>query len=79
MFLQSHHVHKADVLCLSRGNDESSVYAAGVDPKVVEFRLISSKSSPTWVVGRLMQRHSHDIRAIANCGGKIFSGGRKQF
>ena len=59
-------------MCL--GEDETTVYAAGVDPKVIEFAHVSAKNS-VWKMTRQMQRHSHDIRAIGLTGGKIFSGG----
>jgi len=60
-------------MCL--GENESTVFAAGVDPKVIEFQCVSAKYSSSWKECRHMQKHSHDIRAVGLAGGRVFSGG----
>ncbi|XP_076814347.1 U3 small nucleolar RNA-associated protein 4 homolog [Clavelina lepadiformis] len=73
--LQSHRAHRADVLCLCSTKDEKCVYAAGVDPRVIAFNLVQEDDVPTWVKGRYMQKHTHDVRALAIIENRIVSGG----
>nr|XP_002128329.1 U3 small nucleolar RNA-associated protein 4 homolog [Ciona intestinalis] len=73
--LQSLHVHRADVLTLCRGTTESSIYAAGVDPRVLSFKLTNSEDPTSWVKGPMLQKHTHDVRSLALVNDLIVSGG----
>lgn len=70
-------VHAADVLAVCLSADESKVYAAGVDPAVVEFAKISNTTSGSEIWTKSTQRscHTHDVRAIACAGGQLVTGG----
>jgi len=78
--LQSFRAHRADVLSLCVSEEQTSIYAAGIDPRVLEFRLINSYSGggdgpSKWVKGRETHSHTHDIRALTCCRNTLFSGG----
>ena len=73
---QSYHSHRADVLCICPSPDGRSVFASGVDPKVLQFDLVEPDDPTTWVKGRSLQKHTHDVRALAVLGGDLVSGGQ---
>lgn len=62
--LQTFDVHEADVLCLTVDSAGENVYSAGVDRKIVNYKLVN-KTLGRWssMAGRML--HSHDIRAMA--------------
>lgn len=76
--LQSFKVHEADVLCLASDMRGETIFSAGVDRKVVCYKMIDSKLK-RWanVSNRLL--HAQDIRAMASFEAKgasfLVSGG----
>ncbi|KAG7666453.1 UTP4 [[Candida] subhashii] len=78
--LQSFKVHDADVLCLVHDVNEEKIFSGGVDRKIHQFDLISTKTSSKWVHSFNRLLHSNDIRSMSiyeNKGGYGFlvSGG----
>nr|CAB3231310.1 cirhin-like [Phallusia mammillata] len=73
--LQSFQVHRADVLSLCSHPDERSVYASGVDPRVIQFSLVPDEDRMSWVKGNMKLKHTHDVRALAVVRDKLVSGG----
>ncbi|EMG50417.1 hypothetical protein G210_4539 [Candida maltosa Xu316] len=63
--LQTFKVHDADVLCLVHDVKEEKFFSAGVDRKIHQFDLITTKSSSKWshTFNRLL--HSNDVRSLA--------------
>lgn len=58
--------------------DQKTLFVSGVDPKVVAFKFIEPDHSNTtgqWVKGDIMQRHTHDVRAIEIAGKYLISAG----
>lgn len=62
--LQTFNVHEADVLCLAADAAGQNVYSAGVDRKIVSYKMIN-KSLGRWASMSSRMLHSHDIRAMA--------------
>lgn len=62
--LQTFDVHEADVLCLTADAAGENVYSAGVDRKIVNYRLVN-KSLGRWSSMSSRMLHSHDVRAMA--------------
>nr|XP_039269150.1 U3 small nucleolar RNA-associated protein 4 homolog [Styela clava] len=83
--LKSFQNHRADVLSLCVSHDEKVVYASGVDSRVLAINCSSAMvgeddpSSATtvdsWVLGATLQKHTHDVRALAIVGNYLVSGG----
>ncbi|KAL0968201.1 hypothetical protein UPYG_G00263760 [Umbra pygmaea] len=76
--LKTHLVTKWDVLALSISKDESSVVAGTSEGTVVQFQYIApnlQKPEKEWVRTRTFKNHSHDVRALADIGTAIISGG----
>ncbi|CAB3981633.1 U3 small nucleolar RNA-associated 4 homolog [Paramuricea clavata] len=64
--IKSFNVHIADVLAVCVNQKEDTVYASGVDNKLVQFKLITDKDgSKTWSRSNSTRAHTHDIRALA--------------
>jgi len=71
--------HRADVHALCVSADEQRVYAAGVDPTMVEFELAPISHNSHWTVwqrGSVRCHHTHDIRAAIMINGYVITGGR---
>lgn len=62
--LQTFDVHEADVLCLAADSSGQNVFSAGVDRKIVSYKMIN-KSLGRWASMSNRMLHSHDIRAMA--------------
>lgn len=62
--LQTFKVHEADVLCLASDLKGETVFSAGVDRKIVNYKIVDSKLK-RWanVSNRLL--HGQDVRAMA--------------
>lgn len=78
MYLQMFSCHRADILSLTVNADETQVYAAGIDPVVVQFELSPVSSSSDWMVWQrctVRAHHTHDVRAMAMINGFVISGG----
>ena len=72
---QSFQLHLADVLTLAVNEEEDTIYASGVDHKLVRLQKVKDKKG-TWVKTGEVRQHSHDIRSIAlSKTGVIASGG----
>eukprot|EP00941_MAST-03F_sp_MAST-3F-sp1_P001741 g1741.t1 len=57
---------EGDVLTLAASPDNKSVFASGVDSKIVLFRHISEKSSGSkWVKSASRRVHTHDVYSLA--------------
>ncbi|XP_003698089.1 U3 small nucleolar RNA-associated protein 4 homolog [Apis florea] len=75
--IESHESHTADILAVTLSHDMNIVYCAGVDPVVRSFCKITMKSSgrPQWVKGIERRLHAHDVRALVEADGKLYSAG----
>ncbi|KZC09523.1 PREDICTED: cirhin [Dufourea novaeangliae] len=75
--IESHESHSADVLAVTLSQDMNIVYCAGVDPVVRSFCKIITKSTgkPQWVKGIERKLHAHDVRALVDADGKLYSAG----
>uniref|UniRef100_A0A1B6CBI0 Anaphase-promoting complex subunit 4-like WD40 domain-containing protein n=2 Tax=Clastoptera arizonana TaxID=38151 RepID=A0A1B6CBI0_9HEMI len=69
--------HEADVLSLCLDDQQTTLYAAGVDPLITTFEKIKLRQNERhkWVKSIQRRIHYHDVRALAYCDGKLFSGG----
>ncbi|KAK6200343.1 WD40-repeat-containing domain protein [Scheffersomyces amazonensis] len=63
--LQSFKVHEADILSLVNDINEEKIFSAGVDRKIHQFNLITSKNSSKWVHSFNRLLHSNDIRSMS--------------
>ncbi|RCK64652.1 U3 small nucleolar RNA-associated protein 4 [Candida viswanathii] len=63
--LQSFKIHDADVLCLVHDVKEEKIFSAGVDRKIHQFDLITTKSSSKWAHSFNRLLHSNDVRSMA--------------
>lgn len=66
-----HNESGADVLCLAVSEDETRIFASGIDSSV---RCIQRKSSTSneeglskWISSNSHRKHSHDVKALAIC------------
>ncbi|XP_076281680.1 UTP4 small subunit processome component l(3)72Dn [Lasioglossum baleicum] len=75
--IESHESHTADVLAVTLSHDMNIVYCAGVDPVLRSFCKIITKSTgkPQWVKGIERRLHAHDVRALVDADGKLYSAG----
>ena len=75
--IESHESHTADILAVTLSHDMNTVYCAGVDPVVRSFSKIVMKSTgrPQWVKGIERRLHAHDVRALVEADGKLYSAG----
>ncbi|XP_012526821.1 U3 small nucleolar RNA-associated protein 4 homolog [Monomorium pharaonis] len=75
--IESHESHTADILAVTLSHDMNVVYCAGVDPVVRSFCKVTLKSSgkPQWVKGIERRLHVHDVRALVEANGKLYSAG----
>ncbi|XP_046433758.1 U3 small nucleolar RNA-associated protein 4 homolog [Neodiprion fabricii] len=73
--IESHQSHTADILAVAMSSDMNTVYCAGVDPTVCTYSKITIKSSGRWVKGIERRLHEHDVRALVESNGKLYSAG----
>ena len=75
--IESHESHTADILAVTLSQDMNIVYCAGVDPVVRSFCKITMKSTgrAQWVKGIERRLHAHDVRALVDADGKLYSAG----
>ncbi|KAI4486585.1 hypothetical protein M0804_005955 [Polistes exclamans] len=75
--IESHESHTADILAVTLSREKNVVYCAGVDPVVRSFCKVTLKSSGKshWVKGIERRLHSHDVRALVDADGKLYSAG----
>ncbi|KAK9451245.1 WD40-repeat-containing domain protein [Limtongia smithiae] len=79
--LQSFVAHDADVLCVTANAAADSVFAAGIDRKIVRYSIVDSKLR-RWAAMSNRLLHAKDIRAIAAYESKnlnlLISGGTER-
>lgn len=77
ILIESHESHTADILAVTLSHDMNVVYCAGVDPVVRSFCKVTLKSSgrSQWVKGIERRLHAHDVRALIEADGKLYSAG----
>lgn len=77
VLIESHESHTADILAITLSHDMNVVYCAGVDPVVRSFCKVFHKSSGKfqWVKGIERRLHIHDVRALVEANGKLYSAG----
>ncbi|KMR04269.1 cirhin-like protein [Lasius niger] len=77
VLIESHESHTADILAITLSHDMNVVYCAGVDPVVRSFCKVTLKSSGKfqWVKGIERRLHIHDVRALVEANGKLYSAG----
>ncbi|KAL0124623.1 hypothetical protein PUN28_006462 [Cardiocondyla obscurior] len=77
VLIESHESHAADILAITISHDMNVVYCAGVDPVVRSFCKVVLKSSgkSQWVKGIERRLHAHDVRALVEANGKLYSAG----
>lgn len=75
--IESYESHTADVLTMTMSHDLNILYCAGVDPVVRSFTRVTMKNSgrAQWVKGIERRLHSHDVRALVDADGKLYSAG----
>ena len=77
---QSFVLHTADVLTLAVNNEEDTLFAAGVDHKIIRFKKVKTSKGETggeaWVQACEVRPHSHDVRSlVVSRNGILVSGG----
>lgn len=77
VLIESHESHTADILAVTLSQDKNTVYCTGVDPVVRTFCKVMPKSSgkSQWVKGIERKLHVHDVRALVEYNGKLYSAG----
>ncbi|EFN88628.1 U3 small nucleolar RNA-associated protein 4 homolog [Harpegnathos saltator] len=77
VMIESHESHAADILAIALSHDENVMYCAGVDPIVKTFGKLKQKYSDRsqWVKGIERRLHIHDVRALVESKGKLYSAG----
>ncbi|KAK0163552.1 hypothetical protein PV327_007222 [Microctonus hyperodae] len=81
--IESHETHTGDILALAICQNENIIYCAGVDPVIRSyskyFKSTSSttvnKVTPRWVKGIERRVHTHEVRALIDVDGKLYSAG----
>ncbi|KAJ8686698.1 hypothetical protein QAD02_022492 [Eretmocerus hayati] len=74
---ESHESHAADILSVTMSHDRSMIYCSGVDPVIRTFSRVVVKSTgrAQWVRGIERRLHIHDVRALVEADGKLYSAG----
>jgi U3 small nucleolar RNA-associated protein 4 len=77
VLIESHECHAADILSITMSHDKNVIYCAGVDPVIRTFSKIFVKSTgrAQWVRGIERRLHIHDVRALVEADGKLYSAG----
>ncbi|XP_011497017.1 PREDICTED: cirhin [Ceratosolen solmsi marchali] len=77
ILIESHESHAADILSITMSHDKNVIYCAGVDPVIRTFSKIFVKSTgrSQWVRGIERRLHVHDVRALVEADGKLYSAG----
>ena len=75
--IESHDSHAADILTITMSHDKNVIYCAGVDPIIRTFSKVVVKSTgrAQWVRGIERRLHVHDVRALVEADGKLYSAG----
>ena len=71
--IQSFEVHMADILTIVVSTDERTLFASGIDQKVVQLQRIANGQ---FVASESVLVHTHDVRALAmSSSNQLVSGG----
>ncbi|KAG8034811.1 hypothetical protein G9C98_007887 [Cotesia typhae] len=75
--IESHNSHTADILALTITQDSKVIYCAGVDPVVRSFVKVvkPGRGAASWVKGIERRLHLHDVRALVEADGRLYSAG----
>ena len=73
--IESYESHTADILAITMSHDMNMLYCAGVDPVIRIFSKVISKGRTQWVRGTERRLHVHDVRALVESNGKLYSAG----
>ncbi|XP_066570077.1 U3 small nucleolar RNA-associated protein 4 homolog isoform X1 [Amia ocellicauda] len=76
--IKTHLVSKWDVLTLSVSEDESSIVVGTSEGTVVQFQFLSptlGHGEQEWIRTKTFRNHTHDVRAVAEIGTALVSGG----
>ena len=66
--LQSFKQHEADVLVTLVSRDAQTIFASGVDNKVIQLKKIAANEEgghDSWILAGRAREHTHDVRALA--------------
>lgn len=77
--LQMFGCHRADILSLTVSPDETQVFAAGIDPTLVQFELAPVSAGSDWLVWQrsgVRAHHTHDVRAVDMMNDYVITGGK---
>uniref|UniRef100_A0A8D0CCT5 UTP4 small subunit processome component n=1 Tax=Scleropages formosus TaxID=113540 RepID=A0A8D0CCT5_SCLFO len=75
----THLVSKSDVLSLAVSKDESSFVVGTSEGTVVQFQFLANilgGDEKAWVRTKTFKPHTHDVRALAEIGTAVVSGGQ---
>ena len=77
VLIESHDSHAADILAIATSQDKKVIYCAGVDPVIRTFTevIVRSTGRAQWVRGIERRLHVHDVRALVEADGKLYSAG----
>ncbi|KAI5952642.1 UTP4 [Candida jiufengensis] len=71
--IQSFKIHDADILTIVSDVKENKFFSAGIDRKIHQFDLLTTKTNSKWVHSYNRLLHSNDIRAMAIMESKNFN------
>lgn len=63
--IDSYQSHKADILSIAVNEDQSIIYAAGIDPTIVHFQPVIKGARSRWIKSINRSVNTHDVHAIA--------------
>ena len=73
--IETYESHTADILAITMSHDKNMFYCAGVDPVIRIFSKVISKGRTQWMRGTERRLHVHDVRALVEANGKLYSAG----
>ncbi|KAI6648670.1 Cirhin-like [Oopsacas minuta] len=70
------HEELADILAIFVNEKEDTIFASGVDSKLVQLKRIEMDGNSKWIPSGSIRFHSHDVKSIVACENKfILTGG----
>eukprot|EP00045_Choanoeca_perplexa_P016831 m.231730 g.231730 ORF g.231730 m.231730 type:complete len:218 (+) comp17369_c0_seq6:149-802(+) len=79
VLLQTLQTHEADILALSLDGNSASLYATGIDHKVVRLQEVKpsegKQAAGRWAVTTEHRYHTHDIRCMEVTNDAVYTGG----
>lgn len=76
--LQSFKQHEADVLVTLVSPDAQTIFASGVDNKVIQLKKIAADEEgghDSWILAGRAREHTHDVRALALASNDVLVSG----